>query len=322
MLSTLRQWMRNNPWRQMADTDRQVFAICVGAALAFWLILNLSQEYTVRRAVALDYLVDPGRVLVGTMPGTIETDVSGQGWTLIWEGLRPGPLPVTIDIRENEDNRLTTAQLKQQIQRNLSSGALSVGYIDFREIPILTTPLDGKRVPVRHDIQVRPAPGFVIIDSLYVSPDSITISAAGDVLEELDSWPTAPLDIVNLNGRAEAQVALIAAGEGITLSETSVLYSVAAEPFIQHRLRVPIRVVNAPEGERYEINPREVDVLVSVPQSQFGRITPDDFRVEANIANLRDGNFSPSVALQLIATPKQVVSAFLQEKVATYYAIR
>ena len=189
-----RKWISNNPWQEMAETDRKVFAICVTAAFVFWLILNLSQDYTVRREVQLDYLVDPERVLVGAMPGQIETDVTGSGWALIWEGIRPGALPVEIDVREQTDNRLTRPELEQQIQRRLSSGDLTVSYMDFESIPILTTPLGGKRVPIVPMINVETAPGFIIVDSLYLSPDSVTINAANDVLDEIEYWETAQLD--------------------------------------------------------------------------------------------------------------------------------
>ena len=306
----------------MADTDRQVFAICFGSAFAFWLILNLSQEYTVRREVTLEYLVDPGRVLVGTMPDDLEAEVTGQGWSLITESIRPGPLPVTIDIRANSDNRLTTAELKQQIQRNLSSGDLSVGYMDFQDIPVLTTPLGGKRVPIVTEITVEAAPGFVIVDSLYLSPDSVTINAANDVLEEIERWQTVPLQIPALQARAEGDIMLVKPRGGITLSQTSTLYNVRAEPLIQRTVTVPVTVINSPEGQRYQITPQTVDITVSVPQSYFNRIDVRDFRVEADAGSLRDGNFSPSIALQVVERPRQAVNVYLEEKVATYYAIQ
>ncbi|OAV44746.1 hypothetical protein A3850_009695 [Lewinella sp. 4G2] len=307
----------------MADTDRQVFAICVTAAFVFWLILNLSQDYTVDREVKLDYLVDPERVLVGSMPENIETDVTGTGWALIWEGIRPGPLPVEIDVRQQTDNRLTRAELEQQIQRRLSSGALSVSYMEFESVPLLTTPLEGKRVPIIPNIDVTVAPGYILTDSLQLSPDSVTINAGQDDLEEINSWPTEPLTIENLTSDAGGDIALQPSGATtIKLSRNEVRYSLRAEPFIQTNLLVPVEVINSPLGASYEITPRAVNITVNVPQSVYGRLRPSDFRIVADVGNQRDGSFSPNVALQIVDQPASVISAYLDRQVVTYYAIR
>lgn len=306
----------------MAETDRQVFAICVGAAFIFWLILNLSQDYTISREVELTYLVDPERVLISEMPGDIETDLTGSGWSLIWESLRPGPVRVTVDVRDPDRSRLSRDELQQQIRRSLSSGSIRVDYLDFESVPILTTPLAGKRVPIRSNITVQPQAGFLIVDSLYLSPDSVTINAANDVLDTIESWATTPLDIAALNGRAEAQINLVKPKQGITLGNRDVLFSVRSEPFIERIINVPITVVNAPAGQRYELTPATVDIKVSLPQSAFDRVTAQEFRVVADVGTMRDGSFSPSLPLVLVEQPKEVVSAFLALGVVTYYGMQ
>ncbi|MEM9258301.1 MAG: hypothetical protein AAGA62_01575, partial [Bacteroidota bacterium] len=124
MRSTLKRLTTNNPIRRMASTDRKVLAICIAAAFIFWLILNLSREYPIRREVQLTYKIAPDRVLVGQIPETIEAEVTGNGWDLIWESLRPGALPVTIDLEDNESLRLTKPDLTQKIRRKLSTGGM------------------------------------------------------------------------------------------------------------------------------------------------------------------------------------------------------
>ena len=81
-------------------------------------------------------------------------------------------------------------------------------------------------------------------------------------------------------------------------------------------------VINAPEGERYEITPATVDVTVSVAQSAYDRVGPAEFKIIADVGNRRDGSFSPSVALEITEQPRAVVSAFLGAQTVTYYAIR
>ena len=322
MLSTLRTWVSNNPWRKMAETDRKVFAICVTAAFFFWLILNLSREYTIEREVAVNYVVDPERVLASDLPATVLADVSGNGWTLIMESIRPGPLPVTVDVRGSNNIRLSSAELTNQIERRLASGALDVTATDFETVQVLTTPLAGKRVPIVANIGLALAPGHVVVDSLYLSPDSVTINASNDAVDTIDFWPTSRLVITDLAGRVEGEVALATPPDNMTLSRPSVIYSVLAEPYIQRRVTVPIEVVNVPAGVAYELTPREVEVVVSMPQSAYRRVRSGDFRVEADASTLRDGSYSPSLALKLTAQPKLAVDAYLTERVVTYYTLQ
>jgi hypothetical protein len=99
MLSLLKRLTSKNPLRQMAETDRKVLAICIGAAFVFWLILNLSRDYSISRTVEITYQMDPERVIAGRAPEFFDVQIQGRGWNLLWEGLRPGNLPVTIDLR-------------------------------------------------------------------------------------------------------------------------------------------------------------------------------------------------------------------------------
>lgn len=314
--------MSNNPWQKMAETDRKVFAICISAAFIFWLILNLSQEYTVQREVTLEYLVSPDRVLIGNMPATIETDIKGQGWGLIWENLRPGPINIIYDATGEDNNRLSRSDLELQIERKLSSGGLSVENMDFESVPILTTPLGGKRVPIIADITTKAAKGCIIVDSLKIGPDSITINAANDVLEDINSWKTVRVELPNLKQTTSASVDLVAPPEGVTLSRNSTDYTVKAEAYIQKTLSVPIRIENAPTGSQFEVTPREVDITVNVPQSFYDQITAADFTVVADVSQRKDGSDSPSIAIELVEQPRAVINAYLGERMVTLYKIK
>ncbi len=83
MQSILRTLLSKNPLKEMAETDRKVLAICLGAAFVFWLILNLSRNYTINRQVPIGYLVDSERVLVGRMPELLDATITGSGWNLL-----------------------------------------------------------------------------------------------------------------------------------------------------------------------------------------------------------------------------------------------
>lgn len=322
MLSTLKSWISRNPIRSLDESDRKIFFYCFVAAFFFWLILNLSREYTIPRQVSVGYRVDAERTLVGTMPELIQAEVRGSGWNLIWESLRSGPLSVEVDVRGKNNLRLTAAEVRQQVERRLSSGALDVADIAFESVPILTTPTVGLRVPIEARVDVKAAPGFVITDSLRLLSDSVTLSGAEDVLENYAAWPTQTFTLADLRGPKSGVLTLAAPPEGVTLSLETVRYAVGVEAAIEKTFTVPIRVVNAPQGDEFQISPTETRLRVSIVQSAYTDVKADDFDVVADLSGVLAEAGRNSVPVTLLRRPEAVRGWQLDADVVDYYLIR
>jgi len=317
----LKELLSKNPLREMAETDRKVLAVCLTAAFVFWLILNLSRDYSITRPVVVDYLVDPERVLVGRMPETLDGNISGSGWNLIWESFRRGPLPVEVDVRNRENLRLSALDLERQAGRNLSSNKLKITLPGFESLPILTTPKEGKRVPVTSRVTVTYAEGHLAVSPPELRPDSITISGALDALEDLSEWPTEPLLFENANKPITTVVRLAAPGEGLTLSRPEINFSLNVEAFIEESVTVPVRLANGEAGYNYEFTPKDITLTVSLPQSAFGSLRADDFELVADLTGLRAGDVANSVPLTLVRKPVSVVSVRFEPRVVEYYVV-
>lgn len=306
----------------MAQPDRKILAICLGAALVFWLILNLSRDYDISRDIEVSYLVDPERVLVGRMPAKIEAKVSGNGWNLIWESLRPGDLPVEIDVTNRENLRVTSTDLERQINRKLSSGKLRSSLPGFESIPILTTPKEGKRVPIESRISLSYSQGYFSPSGIVITPDSITINGATDALEEITSWPTIELTLEDISKPLRSQsIKLEAPANGVTLSRLEVTYGLAIEAFIQETISVPVTIDNAPRNQRIEYSPKIVDLRISLPQSAYGSFRPEDFLLVADLSGYDASTASNTVPLTLRRRPNAVIGALFDPGVVEYYLV-
>lgn len=321
MRSTLKRLTTNNPIRRMASTDRKVLAICIAAAFIFWLILNLSREYPISRKVHLTYSLAPERVLVGQIPEIIEAEVTGNGWDLIWESLRPGDLPVTIELGEDESLRLTKPDLTQKIRRKLSTGDLTISDLNFESITLLTTPKEGKRVPVVSAVELDFAPGYLAVNAISFSPDSITVSGATDALEEITEWPTQTIQINEIEGDVLDAVPLVAPTEGVSLSQEKVNFKLSVEPSIQRTIRAPIRVINAPKATKFRLIPEVVNLKVTLPQSVYHAVRPNDFLLVADLSDFRNTEEHNSVPISLISKPTAAVGVFFSPRAVEYYLV-
>lgn len=305
----------------MTPGDRKILLICLGAALVFWLILNLSRDYDINRGVEVNYLVDPERVLVGRMPEQLDAKITGNGWNLIWESMRPGNLPVEIDVRNRDNLRLTSTDLLRQISRKLSSSKLTPELPGFESIPILTTPKEGKRVPIVSTIQVEFAEGHMAVNAPEITPDSITITGATDALEGIDEWSTSSISLKNINEDIDQVVGLEPSTEGLTLSRQEVRVRLDVEAFIQETITVPVTIENAPAGQAFEYSPKFVELVLSLPQRAFGSYRPEDFLMVADLSDHAAGHSDNTVPLTLVRKPASVVGARFTPRVLEYYLV-
>jgi len=256
------------------------------------------------------------------MPSQLEATVSGNGWNLIWESLRPGPLPASIDVRNREDNpRLSATDLERQLSRKLSSNKLTVSLPGFESISILTTPKEGKRVPVVSRVSPNFADGHLALASPAIRPDSITISGATDALEEINEWPTEVVELENLSRPVAQVVNLEAPPAGITLSRKEVSYALKVEAFIQDVITVPVSLENVPGGKQYEYAPKTIDLKISLPQSAYAAFRPEDFKAVADLTGQSAGASHNSVPIMINRKPEAVVGVRFSPRVVEYYLV-
>ncbi|PPK86630.1 hypothetical protein CLV84_3565 [Neolewinella xylanilytica] len=319
MQFTLQKLKDSIPLRNMAATDRQVLLFCIGLAFVFWLILNLSQTYEIDKTVNIQYNVSPNRAIAGQPPRSIPVQIRGRGWNLIVESIRGKTVDILLDVNDDEQYLLSGNVLEQAIRRQLSSGDLEVENMGYEPQRVLTTPRDGKRVPVVSNVAVSFEVGYAAVSDVRFSPDSVTISGAIDALEDITSWPTTSLILDDLRQDVEATVPLEPTPEGLTLNYTSVALSLEVEPFIERQFRVPIELYNAPSVDSSRVFPAYATVTATVPQRAFGQIRRSDFRVEADVSRLQTSDGMNTVPVRLTRVPEYIRDVEFSPKAVEYY---
>lgn len=313
----------NIPLTNMATIDRQVLFICIGLAFVFWIILNLSQDYEITKEIIINYDVGPERVVAGNPPRSIPVQIRGRGWDLIWEGLRGGSgLEVTISLDGATELVLGSNFLRQEIRRQLSSGSLEVENMGYESQPILTTPLDGKRVPVVSGVTTTFGSGYFAPEGVVFTPDSITISGSADELEDIDSWPTKKLVLKKLVESVTATVDLQPPPPGLTINYTSINLAVVVDAFIEQQLQVPVVMRHANSNDSSRVFPAFVTVTATIPQRDYGTYKVSDFRVEADLTRMQTVGDHNTLPLQLERFPPSIRSVSFTPQAVEYYLYR
>ena len=277
-MQSIRQRLRGKlPFSELTTGDRQMLLVCIGLAFVFWLILNLSQDYSIQKEVNLTYAVAAERVVAGEPPRSIPVEIEGRGWNLLWESLRGRVIDVEVDLQGEGDFLLSTNLLQQQISRRLSSGDLRVESMGFESQRVLTTPLDGKRVPVVSMLNTRFAAGYFSPNGPRTQPDSITISGAADALEAIDSWPTESYTVQGVRDNNATTVPLVPAPEGLTLSYDEVTVIQQVEAFIEQQISVPITLRGTSTSDSSRVFPAFATVTVTIPAARVRGVQGNRF---------------------------------------------
>lgn len=323
MLTILRKLLNNNPLRAMSETDRKVLAICIAAAFAFWLILNLSRTYSIEETVQLNYLLDPERTLArdSPVPTTQEVEVQGPGWDLVWESIRFEDITVDFDLRGQKSLDISRSELERKIQRNLSSGDLSVVNLDFSRQTIFTAPKEGKKVPIVSRLRINFADGFIATGQPLFRPDSIVVTGPRDLLEDLTAWPTEETELQDIESDINREVNLAPPANSLMPSRETVRLQLPVEAFIQRTLEVPVTVINAPAVDSFQVIPTTIRLSVTLPQSSYKVVRADDFSIVADLGDIRNLAGKNNVPLTLRRQPSATISAVMKTRAVEYYLI-
>lgn len=323
MRSILRLLLTKNPLRQMAKTDRKVLAICIGAAFVFWIILNLSRDYTVARRVAVAYQVDPERTVKGQERfRTLDVTLTGSGWNLLLESLRRRPPVARVDVGDLESYRLSEMEFVSSITRQLTNGGIEVRLPGFRPETIYTTAKEGKRVPVVSRLRIEYAEGYRPITRPRLTPDSITVAGASEDLEAIVEWPTEATTVYGVDADLQQVISLATPPtDTLTISQNRVTIRVGVEAFIEERFTLPIRLVNGQPGATYEFSPQIAEVVANLPQSAYGTFTADDFELVLDLTNFAGLASDNIVPLQLRRQPAVARAVRFEPRVASCYLV-
>lgn len=302
----LRAFFENFP--RLGGADRRVLFICIGVALVFWLILNLSREYSVNRTVSINFLPPADRILVAPPEPEVDLVVTGPGWDLFWENVINPELSLTVQVTDDDDGRVSRGDVARLIERQLAGGELRITDLSFTEVQLRTEPKFDKRIPVRPVSELDYATGFLPVSQPSCAPDSITISGLKATLDSIQFWPTDTLKVAALAGDLSSEVGLAEFPQGIECATTTVRLEQKVQVLTEKSLFVPVTVRHPPERDSFVIFPNRVRLKVGVLMSEFQSIVADSFLLTADLTKGRSGGQAQNIPLTLEEKPLTAIS--------------
>jgi hypothetical protein len=164
-------------------------------AIVLWGIVSLSDQFDTTLDVPLDVDPPPNRALTEPIPASIKVRIRASGWSLL-KMLASGRVECVLRPTAGEG----TGEVAVGFGRRDLLASIRTNIADAQQLGVFPDSLtlvlgavDTKKVPLTPEIVINTRKGFQVVGAVKVSPDSITLIGSKKVLQDIASWPTAPL---------------------------------------------------------------------------------------------------------------------------------
>lgn len=297
---------------QLLTRNWPIKLVAVFLALMLYAVVAAQQpaRHTFHLKLALD--LPPGRTLVSKAP-TVAIQVSGRGSELM--KLRAFPPIIRRAVPDTLAGAVWTVRLQTsdvQLPRGLD---VRVDDIAPREIELLLDAVARKEVRIVPRVQVVAESGYVVEGGISLAPAIARLVGPDDLLAQLDSVTTIPMQISEVTGAFRRLVPLDTTPLGIVRvipKEVEISGSVGA---IVERSFAGIPVeTGAGALTNFVVVPARVAVAVRGPEALVSRLALDSLRV---VASLRGGQARPGAYAHLtVMAPNGVEARAVPDSVA------
>jgi hypothetical protein len=267
---------------------------CLLMAIGAWLFLSLKNKYVYTAKTVLVYKNFPQkRAFHALQSDTVDLQVEGTGWQLLFARLRIKPQSIAISLEKlNNRNFILFSEQLYQVNKQLetSQKVISVKpdtlYFDFSQRTV-------KRVPVELVHNFTFTKQYGISDDIELGPEYVTLSGPEKELEKIKYWATDTLKGEELQYTTVSRVAMLGNRmKNVNIFPASVEVKVPIDEFTEKTIELPVGVINNKDYDDIKLFPKKVKVTFMVALSKYQTINENfmDAVVDVNDWKIRKHN--------------------------------
>lgn len=280
----IRKWLATN-------TRTKIWIFIFTVVLWFFVILNNRYSYSFSAKLETRN-IDPTKTLTEKLPSQIQASFSGKGIDLFYLLFsRQKSFKFIVDCQSIK--KFYDFPLNDYFQNNsdkviIPRGAnVRLDHIIWPEtLRVVLDALETITVPVKPVLELNLAPGYILVDSLSIIPDSVTLSGPRLFVRQYTEIPTEKIVLKNISGSISQVVALdFIPKNNIHLNIKSVRYEQKVNQLGERELtNIPIIVTNLSPDQKVEIIPSTATLTISGGIEKLKMIQPEDIRIMFDLA--------------------------------------
>lgn len=281
---------------------RKVITIVLISTLSslLWIFISLSEEYFTSIVVPVKFTEIPQNYAIADQSvETVSLGLKGQGWQLtqLSSGLSPEFLisPVYKLGRQ-------TFLLKNAIDKNpWLSSTIQVTELLPEKIDYLVDELVRKKVKIIPNITLHYKNDYSLVGEMKLSQDTVTISGAKIIVENIDKIRTKHYEFKNLERGVTAQL-MIEEIPGIVISHPDCTVEFDVQKIVDKTFNsVVVEVKDVPRGIDLLLFPNRINVVLRGGINVLGRL--DENSVSASVSFSQAINDTTGILIPVVKIP-------------------
>ena len=269
--------------RLKANLKIRVFIIFLVLSVLFWTLIKLSKTYTTNIVFNTNYVNIPAsKVFQSSAVSEISAAIKSSGFNLLSYKLRTRTLDVDLNNISHKsgnlyymlpNNYLADLRLQLNLESTIERVSLDTLFVNLGSNK-------NRKVPIELDAEIKFKLGYNFVDTILLSPDSITVSGPESVIDTIYKVVTNRVELNDVSNNISHLVALNKfPNENVVLSTSEIQLNAEIDKFTENTLTVPFEVINVSEGLKITTFPKEIKIIYKVGLSNFSKITAENIKI-------------------------------------------
>lgn len=246
------------------------FAVFVGIAAMFWLILTLNDSVQDGCIVNVKISNKPDSItFISEVPKTIHVEVRDKGSSLMRTMWMKTPT-LTLNFRELSDHGqmiCSRSDMMSALKETFGSSATILS-TSIDSLRLVYTDRPGKSIPVVVSVKANARAGYIVYGLPTSEPSRVTAYGPREIIDTLTKVMTKSYVEQDL-AESKSFVSELKSIPGVRLIPASVHVNVNVEPLVAKEDIVTVVAENVPHEENLLLFPSNVRVSYYVPMSEF-----------------------------------------------------
>ena len=306
-------------------SDYVVFFTFLIISAFFWLLINLSQEYSLSYNMEVHLQSPPkGKLITKQIDSTITFHITAQGFYLLkLEFMHPDELIVDVKnytITKTDDNiyYISTQPLKEDIAALLNINPSRIGF-SKEAISFYMEKLKSKKVEVVPRLTLKFAEFYNLYKPLTIIPKIVTVYGPTEILDSLQKVYTVPVVLEDIKESMELSVKIDENNDLVKVDPEKIKIKLDVEKFTQSSVVVP--VTTADNSKNIQTFPSKVTVFYDVALRDYEKVKSSEFTIVPELKNV-DLRKAKKLYLKIVRKPKYVRNVRLEPQQVEFIIIQ
>lgn len=260
----------------------KVFLLFLVLTSVIWIMVELSKTYTTTVSFKVQYKNIPADKLFQNTPvSELDLVIKAPGFSQLRYKAKQHTIALNLNklVKKNNLYYILPNQQLSVLEEQLPVDVEVLNVLNdtiFFELGNNIT----KKVPVHPNIDLKFKLGYNFIENLKSTPDSVEVTGPEKYIDSIFEIFTEPLKLTEIYENIDTELKLILpANKNVKLSANKIKVSGKVDKFTEGRFKIPVKIINEPDGVKLNPFPKEIEVVYQVGLSNFNKINEDSFSV-------------------------------------------